>query len=226
MSDQSVTLGVLPVRIAFLIPTLVKGGAERVAVELSNAWTEAGQDVHLLTYQSATDTIAYPLDQGITSHFLDVLQADKSSAHPGKHIARYRALSAALQAIRPDVVVSFLTEANILAIVTAKRLGLPILISERTHPGHHVVPGIHKLCRKLTYRYADKLVVQSPSVAEWYATALGIEDAEILENPIDVTRFAPPLASEGTREKQLLAVTRLDPGKAVDVVLRAFVRIA
>src|SRR3546814_20340937 len=75
---------------------------------------------------------------------------------------RLRALRALIREKAPDVVVSFLTNVNIAAILATRGLGVPLIVCERTNPVAERSTGrVWRTLRKLFYPRADRVTVQA-----------------------------------------------------------------
>ena len=122
-------------RIAFVIPSLGAGGAERVASLLANEWSANGQEVTLVTFDAPGTEPFFALHPGIA------LRGLSAPAEPrgllGKlstNAARISRLRSVLREIDPDAVVAFMTEANVIALWASQELGVPVVVSERNQP--------------------------------------------------------------------------------------------
>jgi glycosyltransferase involved in cell wall biosynthesis len=126
-----------------------------------------------------------------------------------------------LVASEPDVVLSFITVSNVLTIIAAVGLPVRVVVSERTSPGvHFAVEPLWRALRRLCYRWADKVIVQTEDAAQWVAENCGV-------NPIVIPnslRILPDIACE--RELLIIAVGRLSKEKGFDLLLEAFARIS
>src|SRR5205823_6733455 len=82
-----------------------------------------------------------------------------------RRIAKLRRL---LSRSRPDAVLSFISESNVLTLLAGARLGLRVVISERIHPGRDVtVSAVWRVLRKITYGWSDEVVAQTRAAAVW-----------------------------------------------------------
>ena len=98
-------------RIAFVIPNLGPGGAERVASLLCNDWVGQGHEVVLLTFEEEGAEPFFPLDPRITLRPLAAAELSRGLAEMvSKNFARISRLRASLRELRPDAVVAFMTE--------------------------------------------------------------------------------------------------------------------
>jgi glycosyltransferase involved in cell wall biosynthesis len=223
-------------KILFVIAALQQGGAERVASTLSNQWCADGHDVHVLTFEAPASAPHYPLADGITLHQLDLFRPSRNLLHSLlKNFDRVRRLAAAFRQVKPDIIVSFMTETNVLSLLASRFMKIPVVVSERTHPDRHLmyldasVQRRFLLSRKLTYRFADAIVVQTSEIAEWFRKDLG-SVPEVIPNPVDLAHFRRPTGRAPhlgePRRKKMTALGRLDPQKGYDLLIDAFASLA
>src|SRR3712207_4064540 len=94
-------------KLALVISTLHAGGAERVMSLLANQWAARGEEIALITLDSAAND-SYPLDPRIHRIALDVMgESSGPLAALANNARRLRALRRALKESGADVVVSF-----------------------------------------------------------------------------------------------------------------------
>ena len=215
-------------RIALVISSFDAGGAERVASVLCNRWARAGHAVTVLVWSPPSKPAHYRLDPSIDYIPLDLA---RNSTGPfdavRQNLYRLWCLRAALRRADPAIVVSFMIEQNVLAILAARSLGIPVVASERTHPGAHAVGRMRNAARRLTYPLADAIVVQTSDIAGWFAARMSIR-AAVLPNPLesDFFRSAQRSAKSPSDPRLIVAVGRLEPEKGYDTLISAFAQVA
>src|SRR5690606_33738003 len=126
-------------RIVLFAPNLHGGGAERTLARLASHWASQGHTVTLVTLAAAS-----PEDFSIPVNVIRVgLGLTAEAAGPfsalRNNLERIRALRDVFRTAQPDIVVSFIEQANVLALLAARPLSVPVVISERTDPERHVV---------------------------------------------------------------------------------------
>jgi len=141
-------------------------------------------------------------------------------------LRRVRWLRQELGRRRPDVVVSFIDVANVLALLATRGTGVPVVVSERTNPLRHRVSWPYRLLRRLAYPRAANVVVQSKETAAWAASFVPAGRVRVMANPVRATETEgePELALPSRR--WLVGVGRLDPVKRFEVLIDVFAPLA
>lgn len=211
-------------RICGVVASLGAGGAERVMVELCGAWAARGDTVTLLTLDDAQNDF-YPVPLGVTRRALALASRSQSTSDALRANAlRARMLRAAVRTARPDVIVSFTDRTNVLSLLAARGLGIPIIVSERIDPRHHDIGRAWTILRRLIYPSASALVVQTEAVRLWADDVVTSARVAVIPNPLRPVSITPIPAGE--RECEIVALGRLVSQKGFDVLIRAFAMLA
>ena len=158
-------------RILLAIATLGAGGAERVMTVLADAFVGRGHQVTLMTLDSNRSDF-FSVSQSVERIALGRYGATRSwIGRFYANLVRVWEIRNVVRRVRPDVVVSFITEMNMLTIVACAGQNTPVLISERVDPRIHRIGRAWNWLRWITYRRATGLVVQTNAVAEWVTAA-------------------------------------------------------
>ncbi|WP_144630685.1 glycosyltransferase family 4 protein [Bordetella genomosp. 13] len=216
-------------RIMLLVSSMHAGGAERVAATLVNAWAARGDTAILVPTYSSKGTCFYPLSDDVQLHWL----ADRAGTRDGGPLAAVRRLAALRGMIRefaPDVVVSFLTNVNIAAILATRGQDVPVIVCERTNPvvAAAAGPGLSAL-RRMLYPRADMVTVQAQSTVEPFARLVpGIRRLSVIPNPLPSDLAAAPLVpvDQAAGRKRLAGMGRMVPEKQFDQLIAAFAELA
>jgi glycosyltransferase involved in cell wall biosynthesis len=212
------------VRIAFIIPSLGPGGAERVAALLADYWVGEGHEVLITTFDSPGAEPFFAVDPRVEVRALSATNATRAlAARLGTNVARVARLRAVLQEFHPNAVVAFMTEANVVAIWAARGLGIPVVVSERNQPDRPGLGPFHKLARRLSYPAAAAIVVQNREIASWARAHFNVP-VHILANP--VMSSADARSPKGGTGLLLVSIGRLTHQKGFDVLLQSFTAIA
>jgi glycosyltransferase involved in cell wall biosynthesis len=210
-------------KIMFLVSSLEFGGAERVATVLCNAFSELHQ-VSLVATYGGLDPCVFELSNTIHLHYL----ANDYSCVAGQHkgsIARLMKLRHLMKTVKPDVVISFLPNVNVMAVLANIGLKIPLIICERSDPEHFPMSGFWKVLCKYSYQFADMLTVQTSAVAAkvgrlFYLPSL----VEVIPNPIsDNLLQVSPLQLQ---PPHILCLGRLTASKQFEQVLQAFATLS
>jgi len=213
-------------RICLVLNSLAAGGAERVAANLANEWTGAGHQVAIVTLASA-DVDFYRLDDRVDRRPLCITgKSEGSLAAVLANLRRVRRLRREFRRLEADVFVSFMDTTNVLVLIAGAGLGKPIFVSERIDPRKYPIGGAWEWLRRLTYRRAAGLVVQTESVARWARGLVDANQIAVIPNPISEACMATGRAANGSRGRQVAALGRLVPQKGFDTLIAAFERVA
>lgn len=142
------------------------------------------------------------------------------------YVTRLRVLRALITERKPDVVVSFLPNVNVAAIISLGATRIPLIICERSDPTVQSLSVAWLLACKGLYRFADMLTVQTPSLAETIKGFFpGVRRIRSIANP-----FPEGAATTGrsarTERKILLSMGRLADEKQVERIIQSFDGVA
>ncbi len=202
-------------KILFIISSLSSGGAERVLSNLANYLCKK-HEVIIATFSNQESF--YPLDNKVKLIKLDLL---KESRNPFESIKnsfnRIKTLTNCMKEVQSDIVISFMTATNILAIISAKIVSVPIIISERTN-FTALQSKIWRAIRRVVYPFSNALVVQSAFDQEKYGFH---RFCKVISNPINIANVYSGIQ----RKKVILAVGSLRHVKGFDMLIDAFSEI-
>lgn len=208
--------------ILLLISDFNRGGAERTAALLANEWVASGHAVTLMPTYSGPISRAYPLLPDV--RFAPLVDATGPSPTVLRKLALLRRTIAGGKF---DVVCSFLTNVNMMAIVAAAGTGVPVVISERVFPPAYPLGLATDLGRRILYRAADRIVMQTEEGFGWL-TSIGLEkQGRVIANPISIplpdhAPFVDPEHLVPRPRRVLLSVGRFETQKRFDWLVRAF----
>lgn len=207
-------------KIALLLQTLGKGGAERVASLLSQEFHREGHEVHVLLWEGVQH---YPY-----AGSLSLLSTPATPSLIGKFwnlLKRAWLLRRWYRRHKPDLIISLMETANIPAALS----GVPVVISVHLDPRFELA-GYQRLLMKWLYPLANvrARVAVSHGIAQVLETQFGIRNWKVIANPVDLAE----IAQQKTLAKQpvlplltgdyLLGIGRLHPQKGFDLLIDAY----
>jgi len=211
-------------KIAFVIGALTPGGAERVISTLSNELIEKFE-VSIITFTKSDPFYRLDTRIKIISCF-DKIDKPSSIFHSLKlNYVIAKKITALVKKEQIDLLIGFITSANIIATIAAKFNRIPCLISERNDPLKKDIPRLWVLLRKRIYPMANNLIVQTEKVKSIYTKMLNSERITVLPNPIssDLSKLRKNNVS---REKIILSVGRLNDDKRQDKIIKAIHKLS
>src|SRR5262245_34543901 len=212
--------------ILLLTSSMSTGGAERVACTLANAWSSRGDQVTLMpTFPGARECF-YALSPDIRLVYLADLVASWARTIV-KQFVRLYVLRRFIATEHPDVIVSFLSNVNVAAVVASAGLGIPVIVCERTDPFVMPTPRLLRLACRLTYPLATALMVQTQAVSTKYTSSgWALRRVRVIPNPVPVQVLDIQQYARGGEMRRLLAVGRLDEGKQFGMLIKIFASLA
>lgn len=217
-------------KILFFVSSLHAGGAERVAATLSSAWARRGDTVTLVPTFTGKGTCFYRLNAAVRVVWLaDRLGWLGRKLFPG--VMKLFAIRRLIRETRPDVIVSFLTNVNVVVLLATRGMGVPVIVCERTNPAVSTNVGkLLKRLRALTYRWASIVCLQSEDTVPAFTKMVpGLRDVAVIPNPLPPDLLEPHTGrSEGGTppRRKLMAMGRLVPIKGFETLIRAFSAIS
>ncbi|MDD5462878.1 MAG: glycosyltransferase family 4 protein [Methylococcales bacterium] len=213
--------------ILFLVSAMGSGGAERVAATLANAWTNRGNQVTLMPTFSGGGECFYELSPEVRLVYLADLVSSRVRTWVNQ-LDRLRALRRFIATERPDVIISFLSNVNVAAIIASVGLGVPVIVCEHNDPFAEPHPLLLRLACKLTYPFADILMVLTDGIASKYAAhGLFLPKIFVVPNPIfEQLMNVVHYSSNDAAKKRLLGIGRLEKQKHFDVLIKVFANLA
>jgi GalNAc-alpha-(1->4)-GalNAc-alpha-(1->3)-diNAcBac-PP-undecaprenol alpha-1,4-N-acetyl-D-galactosaminyltransferase len=206
-------------RLTIIMSSLGLGGAERVTASLANAWAALGHDVTVLLLASPEAPRFFETNPGIRVQALSLLGDSRNPvAAAFRNVGRAMALRKAIRVSRPDAVIGFAAETNILTLLATRGLDVSVAVADCADPKVFPINPLWRALRPLTYRMADHIVCQTRGTR----VALGDPPrAVVIGNPVE--SGSPP---ETPPEPIVVAAGRFVPEKGFDLLIDAFARIA
>lgn len=198
--------------IALITGVMTNGGAERVVSVLANYLILHGHKPFI--FSIAGGPCGYALNHGVqyvpndTTHLYGIERIMQRTGFLGSKMEEFQI----------EIALSFCTEANIYAIAASKKVGIPVVVSERNDPYRDPPSVVKRKLRDLIYPFADGYVFQTPKAKGYFSCAIQAKST-LLPNPINQNIPDPYF---GPRKKNVVAVARLEPQKNIELLLKAF----
>ena len=120
-------------KIAIVQSGLLAGGAEKIVNLLAAYRAARGDDVSVLAFVGRREDSYFPYDERIRVFTHQARQV--AGGNPLLRVTgRTRWLMRELAALKPDLVISFLTKTNVIVLTAALTARYPVIISERNNP--------------------------------------------------------------------------------------------
>lgn len=217
-------------RIVIFLGALNNGGAERVAVWLAGFLAVRNNSVTLLTLApTGSDFHRYP--KSVRRASLDLVGSHGAFAKIGANLRRIYRLRRFLQEENAEGVIAFMTHESVMAVLASSGLGTRCVISERNAPWKRRPGRIWALARRLTYPFADAVVVQTEAIAAWMRRRVRSRRVHVIPNAVQrsLEGKAPiqaPTEHLPTDRKLILAVGSKPYQKGFDLLVSAFAAVA
>lgn len=202
--------------IIFVTISMRGGGTERVISVLANRMVHMGHKVTIVMI--ADPTIEYDLDKRIITECV-------SKATGGSLTGRIKRICNMRKVFSKDKtakIISMGTVANLFTLVASIGLRNPIVISERNDPNrlnHRPIKKSETSIRNMLYRRADRIVLQTPDVANCFPAYI-TKKCVVIPNPISSS--LPDANINGYREKSVISAGRLTEQKNHKLLIDAF----
>jgi GalNAc-alpha-(1->4)-GalNAc-alpha-(1->3)-diNAcBac-PP-undecaprenol alpha-1,4-N-acetyl-D-galactosaminyltransferase len=227
-------------RITIVIGGLTGGGAERICVNLANAWVERGHRTTILTVAQNSQAPAYTINPQVERRdigwprFANAQELTPAAIAPVlrgmqqdncpellEEITLIVLLRHAILATSPDVVVAHIDRTNLRVLAAMRETGVPVIVCEHTDTTQIPIGRFQSVRDKL-YPRAFAVVASHPASADWLkrrgAAAIAIPNP--LAAPDAIRR------KRNRKRRRVVALARLSPEKRLDLLIRAFARIA
>jgi GalNAc-alpha-(1->4)-GalNAc-alpha-(1->3)-diNAcBac-PP-undecaprenol alpha-1,4-N-acetyl-D-galactosaminyltransferase len=227
-------------RITIVIAGLGGGGAERVCVNLANAWVDRGYHPTVLTISQNSRPPAYTIDARVELHdigwprwarsyelnaatiapIMRGLQAARCPEliHDIKMLALLRY---AILTTQPDIVVSMIDQTNVRVLAAMHEAKAPVIVCEVTDARRVSLRGWQH-AREALYHRAATVVALDQAIADWFS-ARGYRARAI---PSPLVKPSAPIRTNTNSRKRVITLSRLSAEKRPEWLLRAFATIA
>lgn len=201
----------------FYINAIHDGGAERVMINLTKYFSEAGYDTILVT--SFRDKWEYAVPEHVKRYSLENNEIKQSRWK--RNLSRIYKLRKLCKKERPDILVSFMAEPNFRALLAT--LGLPIknLVSVRNDPEKEYGGRIGHIVGKLLLPLADGCVFQTEEAKKWFPQKLQ-RKSKIIYNSVKEDFYH---VQRKPHKREIVTCGRLEKQKNHALLIQAFANV-
>lgn len=205
-------------KILFFINKFAGGGAERVMATLANSFIQTGHDVYI-DYDTSYPS-AYDLDKRIIS--VDHQRLLKNHRCYNSNLLRFPykllLIRRSVKNIKPDCIISFVTEVNGPILLATIGLRVPKIVSEHTRIQGFNNTRKNLFIKKYIYRFADAVTVLT---RHDYNLWHNYKNVVYMPNPIEInsSEFIPNI-----KENIVLGVGRINDYhiKGLDTLIKCW----
>ncbi len=202
-------------KIVFLISSLGGGGAERVVSILANNYAERGFDVDIVMVVG--HTIAYSINPNI--RIIDYSEPENRNfftkiCHLVKKFRQYLIYN------KPDKIISFLTEVNMIGLTAALGLKENFYVSVRNDPCHDGNKYMNRLASWMYSFYNCKRIIFQTEYQKSQFPEKIREKGIIINNPIILS------SKKRKPMHKIVSVGRFFPQKNQKMLIQAFAEIS
>lgn len=198
--------------ICFITATMAGGGTERVIAVLANYFVKQNNKITILL--TASDKIEYDLDPQI-----EIIQlGGETGGRLAGRLQRIIRMRNYFRKNRDTVYLSFGTETNMFAILSAFFMKRKLVVSERNDPNKCTF----KKKRDLLYPFAKGFVFQTQDAMDCFPESIR-KKGLVIPNPVSGN---VPERFTGERRKEIIAVGRLEEQKNHKLLIEAYADFA
>ncbi len=215
-------------RIALLLPDLEMGGAQRVMLLLAKNFSDRGYSVDLVLL-SSSGPLFHDIPSGVN---VVSLSTQGFLGKMGFVLSSVFRLSAWMKRTRPDVLLSTIVGANLVALLALKISGVPVRVVIREAVTlKNIDSAIRLRAMAWLYPQADAIIALTSFMKEELVAKIGVPPGQIccIANPVDVEfirkQAQVPVDHPWLDDDQfqvVISVGRLIPQKDYATLLRAF----
>lgn len=207
-------------KIAMFAGSLTRGGTERVVVTLAENFIKRGHEVLVVTPIKAENE--YEISPSIKRIISD-LTPDEMGGRIGNIFKRWKKLENIWRTEKIDVILSFIGRNNFSALISARRVDIPVAVAVRADPKMEYCSAKDRIMMKLLYPKAAAVILQTHDSEAFFPNNVR-KLSVILKNPINPAFFEDYSGSADTAAgpHRIVSVGRIDENKNHRMLINAF----
>jgi glycosyltransferase involved in cell wall biosynthesis len=213
-------------RILLVLPSLERGGGERVMLQLARSFLAAGREVHLAVLLGGGPLRGEVPDTAVLH---ELIAADHAANGLGLAWRAFPKLVPLLRAIEPQAVLSTMTGTNLLTVLACKRSrSRARLVLREAASLVNVKSSLKLLMMRWLYPRVDEMVAVSAGIAqELGRVGVAGDRIHVIHNPVDaekLRRLAVGGLPLNLRDKTpyIVSIGRLAEQKDQQTLLKAY----
>ena len=208
-------------RLTVVMNALGPGGAQRVMTFLAAALAEHGAQVSILSLDGSNPPF-FPLHPAVAHRPLGLLGGSSGLLTAVRNnLRRIYHLRHAIRASRPDTVLPFCDQTNVITILAACGLWVRVVVAERSDP-YLNTPPVWRLLRRLVYPLAHRVVVQTKEAARAFTYHSRVS---IIPNPVLIPQIGEVAPDKRLTRPCIVGLGRLTSEKRFDLLIDAFAAV-
>lgn len=204
-------------KIYFYMNNLVRGGAERVIIQLAKKFQEQGNEVLIITSFKGKDEYIIPTE----INRLNLEKRQDFGNRLRRNVRLIKKLRRIIKKDKPDVLIGFMQEPNFRVILATLGLKTKCLISVRNDPDREYSGKLGKFIGRFVLPLADGCVFQTEEARQWFPIKLQ-KKSEIIYNEVGDAFFNVDYEPQ----KTIVTLGRLNQQKNQKMLIEAFSEIA
>jgi glycosyltransferase involved in cell wall biosynthesis len=210
------------VRVCFLIDRLTRAGTETQLLALIRSLDRSRVRPFLCLLNGEDE-----LSRSLEPDGCPVLHLGVRSLSRPPVIGKALRFARFLRRERIDVLQVYFIDSTYFGVAVGRLAGVPRIVRTRFNTGYWMTPR-HRRLGRLCNRFVDALVANCQACRDAFLAEEGFrhDRAVVLENGVDLARFAAPAAARGGRPPRVGVVANLRPVKGLEDFVRAAALVA
>ena len=200
-------------RIAFILGSMRRGGAERVVSIISNHYANKDWEVDIILLLDGR------CEYNLNNKIRIISLANENKSRISQLPSWILGIRTYLNQYKPDTVLSFAARINIISAIAGIGIKKHFVVSERNDPKRDGRSLLVRIGTNLVYPYVDKVIFQTKQAQSCFNKRI-IRNSDIIYNPVNIN-----VKYKSVNSKKIVAVGRLEPQKNHKLLLTSFKEI-